>query len=63
MNRKMIFKLVKPFVGISDMARYGSERTYSKDMVSGSVNEGCLKIIWLRMSLLLDNMLLKESKF
>ena len=53
MSGKVIFKLVKPFDGISDMARYGSERTYSKDMVSGSVNEGrgCLKIIWLRMRL------------
>ena len=51
MNKKVLSILVKPFVGISDMARYGSERTYSKDMVSGSVNEGCLKIIWLRMRL------------
>jgi hypothetical protein len=63
MNRKVIFKLGKPFDGILDMARYGSERTYSKHVVSGSVNEGCLKIIWLRMRLLLNNMLLKESKF
>jgi hypothetical protein len=51
MNRKVIFKLLKPFDGILDMARYGSERTYSKHIVSGSVNEGCLKIMWLRMRL------------
>ena len=63
MNRKVIFKLLKPFDGILDMARYGSERTYSKHIVSGSVNEGCLKIMWLRMRLRLKNTLLKESKF
>jgi len=43
MSGKVIFKLVKPFDGISDMARYGSERTYSKDVVSGSVNEVCFE--------------------
>lgn len=63
MKRKVIFKLLKPFDGILVMAIYGSEKTYSKHIVSGSVNEGCLKIMWLRMRLRLNITLLKESKF
>jgi hypothetical protein len=39
MNKKVLSKLVKPFDGILDMARYSSERTYFKHMASGSVNE------------------------
>ncbi|HEX5892329.1 MAG TPA: hypothetical protein VFY41_05660 [Nitrososphaeraceae archaeon] len=58
MNKKMLSKLVKPFDGILDMARYGSEKI-SKHMASGSVNEQCLKIVWLRMHLLLNNIILK----
>ena len=62
MSKKVLSKLVKPFDGILDMARDSSERTYFKHKASGSVNEWCLKIIWLRMRLLLNNILLKESK-
>jgi hypothetical protein len=39
MNKKVLSKLLKPFDGILDMARNGSERTYFKHMASGSVNE------------------------
>jgi hypothetical protein len=39
MNKKVLCKLVKPFDGILDMARYGSERIYFKHMASSSVNE------------------------